>query len=582
MLALHDRPRRRRLLVLLVGAALAAAVLGATARPTPAGASEPVRAAQHMVAAANPHAARAGRAVLRAGGSAIDAAIAMQLVLNVVEPQSSGIGGGAFLLYYDKARGQVYAYDGRETAPAAATADLFIEPGGQRMKFYDAVVGGRAVGVPGLLAMLELAHVAHGKLPWSDLFDPAIRLATEGFALSPRLHKLVARDRHLTTFITPRVYFYTWLGRPKPVGAVLKNQRLARTFRIIAKGGGSAFYRGPIARDVVTTVRRARRNPGRLSTADFTAYRARARTPVCLPYRSWRVCGMPPPSSGGITTLQILGMLSHFDLGGVAPGSAEAVHLLSEASRLAFADRARFIADGDFVRVPVEGLLDHAYLAARARLIDPARSMGHAKAGEPPARASRRRPSDDSSEHRSTTHLSVVDRAGNAASMTSSIESAFGSRLMVRGFLLNNQLTDFSFVAEKDGVAIANRVEPGKRPRSSMAPTLVFDDHGRLVMALGSPGGSRIIGYVVKTIVAVLDWGLDVQAAINLAHHVNRNGATELEGGTAISRLAGALESRGHKVVERELVSGLHAIAVVPGGLEGGADRRREGIALGD
>ena len=288
---------------------------------------------------------------------------------------------------------------------------------------------------------------------------------------------------------------------------------------------------------------------------------------------------MPPPTSGGITTLQILGMLSHFDLGGVAPGSAEAVHLLSEASRLAYADRARFIADADFVRVPVSGLLDPAYLA---RLIDPARSMGRAKAGTAPERASRRGPSDDSSEQPSTTHLSVVDRAGNAASMTSSIESTFGSRLMVRGFLLNNQLTDFSFIPDKGGVPIANRVEPGKRPRSSMAPTLVFDDRGRLVMALGSPGGSRIIGYVAKTIVAVLDWGLDVQAAINLPHHVNRNGATELEGGTALSRLARALESRGHKVIERDLVSGLHAIAVVPGGLEGGADPRREGIALGD
>ena len=395
MLDLPYRPRR--LLLLLVGTALVPAVLGATARPTAAGAAEPVRAAQHVVAAANPHAARAGRAILRAGGSAIDAAIAMQMVLNVVEPQSSGIGGGAFLLYYDKARGQVHAYDGRETAPRAATADLFLESTGQRMKFYAAVVGGRSVGVPGLLAMLELAHAAHGKLPWRDLFDPAIRLATEGFALSPRLHNLVARDRYLTTFITPRVYFYTWLGRPKPVGALLKNHRLARTFRIIAKSGGGAFYRGGIAHDVITTVRRARRNPGRLSTADFAAYRARPRTPVCLPYRRWRVCGMPPPTSGGITTLQILGILGHFDLGVVAPGSTEAVHLLSEASRLAFADRARFIADPDFVRVPVEALLDPAYLAARARLIDPARSMGRAKAGAPPARDSRRRPSDQSS-----------------------------------------------------------------------------------------------------------------------------------------------------------------------------------------
>ena len=542
----------------------------------------PARAERTMVAAANPHAAEAGLAILRAGGSALDAAIAMQMVLNVVEPQSSGIGGGAFLLHYDKGRGKVRAYDGRETAPAAATPDLFLDATGAPLGFYDAVVGGRSVGVPGLVAMLEMAHRAHGTLPWRELFAPAIRLAEAGFPVSPRLNALAEQDEFLRLDRESRALFYLWYGKAKPVGARLTNPALAETLHRIAQGGAAAFYRGEIAHDIVTAVRAVRANPGRLDEADLAAYQAKERTPVCAPYRRWRVCGMPPPTSGGLTTLAILGILSHFDLAPLAPGSAEAVHLISEASRLAFADRALYIADSDFTDVPITGLLDAGYLAERARLIDPWRSRGRAQPGALPLRKSERPAPSPSLEGASTTHLSVIDSAGNAVTMTSSIESAFGSRLMTRGFLLNNQLTDFSFVPELDGIAVANRVEPGKRPRSSMAPTLVFDEAGDLVMVIGSPGGSRIITYVVKTIVAVLDWRLDIQAAIALPHHTNRNGATDLEEGTGLAALQAELSARGHEVKVRPLTSGLHGIVVTPSGLEGGADPRREGIALGD
>ena len=542
----------------------------------------PARAERTMVAAANPHAAEAGLTILHAGGSAVDAAIAMQMVLNVVEPQSSGIGGGAFLLHYDKGLAEVRAYDGRETAPAAATPDLFLDETGAPLGFYDAVVGGRSVGVPGLVAMLEMAHRAHGNLPWRKLFAPAIRLAEAGFPVSHRLNALAERDDFLRQFPESRALFYLWYGKAKPVGATFTNPALAETLQRIAQGGAAAFYRGEIAHDIVTAVRTVRANRGRLVEADLAAYRAKERAPVCAPYRRWRVCGMPPPTSGGLTTLAILGILSHFDLARVESGSAEAVHLISEASRLAYADRALYIADSDFADVPITGLLDPGYLAERARLIDPRRSKGRAQPGALPLRKSERPAVAPSLEGASTTHLSVIDAAGNAVTMTSSIESAFGSRLMTRGFLLNNQLTDFSFVPELDGVAVANRVEPGKRPRSSMAPTLVFDEAGDLVMVIGSPGGSRIITYVVKTIVAVLDWQLDIQAAIALPHHTNRNGATDLEEGTGLVALQAQLTARGHEVKVRPLTSGLHGIVVTPQGLEGGADPRREGIALGD
>jgi len=531
-----------------------------------------------MVATANPHATRAGLDILRAGGSAVDAAIAAQLVLNLVEPQSSGIGGGAFMLHYDAASGRLDAYDGRETAPASATPEMFLDDAGQPMDFWDAVIGGRSVGVPGLLRMLALAHRQHGRLPWARLFAPAIALSEEGFAVSPRLHHLIAEDEDLKDFPEARRYFFDAEGRPLAVGAKLRNPAFAATLRRIAEGGADAFYQGAIAAEIAATVQTAPRHPTDMTLADLAGYRAKARPPVCAPYRRWTVCGMPPPTSGGVAVLEILGLLERFDLSALAPESAEAVHLIAEASRLAFADRNRYLADSDFVEVPVARLLDRGYLARRSRLIAPDKSLGVATPGLPTQNgAMPRQPQPPR-----TTHLVVVDAAGNAVSMTSSIESAFGSHLMAGGFLLNNELTDFSFEPLVDGRAVANRVAPGKRPRSSMSPTMVFDADGKLVLAIGSPGGSRIIGYVVKTIIAVLDWGLDVQAAIALPNFVNRNGPTDLEADTPLTALAPALAARGEAVRIVPMVSGLHGIAVTPGGLEGGADPRREGVALGD
>ncbi len=562
------------------GLALVIAVLASLCGAS-AVAGGPTVGARHMVAAANPYAAEAGRAILRAGGSAVDAAIAMQMVLNVVEPQSSGVGGGAFLLHHDARAGETAAYDGRETAPASASQDLFLDAEGEPQPFFEAVVGGKSVGVPGLVRMLEAAHRDHGRLPWKDLFSPAVRLAKDGFEVSPRLNMLVANDPFLATFPEARALFYQADGAPIAAGSVLKNPALADTLRHLAADGAEAFYRGPIAGSIVVAVRGASRNPGDLTLADLAGYQAPKRQPICRPYRAWQVCGVPPPTSGGVTLLQTLGILSHFAVSTYRPGSAQAVHLVSEASRLAFADRALYLADPDFVDIPVDALLDPAYLRRRAAQVRTWASMGRAEAGEPVEPHSSLAPGE-TLESPSTTHLSVFDGAGNAVAMTSSIESAFGSRLMVRGFLLNNQLTDFSFRAERGGVPVANRVEPGKRPRSSMSPTLIFDRDGGVVMSVGSPGGSRIIGYVAKTILAVLDWRLDIQRAIELPHHVNRNGTTDLEAGTRLARTAGQLEALGHEVKVRDLNSGLHGIVVTAGQLTGGADPRREGVALGD
>ncbi len=543
-----------------------------------ADARPPATAERQMVAAAHPLAARAGREILRAGGSAIDAAVATQLVLGLVEPQSSGIGGGAFLLRYDGDSGEVAAFDGRETAPMAATEALFLEDDGTPMGFWDAVVGGRSVGVPGTLAMLEKAHARHGELPWARLFEPAIELAREGFRVTPRLHDLIARDRFLKTYAPARDYFYTEAGDPLPVGHLLTNPAYARTLETVAQEGARAFYEGAIARDIVRTVRQAEGNPGKLSRRDMAQYAAKIRPALCRPYRAHTVCGHPPPTSGGATVLQILGILENFDLSATRPMGVEAVHLLAEASRLAFADRNRFLADSDFVDVPLDRLLSDDYLARRARLIDREQSLGTAEPGFARDRAAM----PDQPGGRSTSHYSIVDADGNAVSATASVEQAFGSRLMVRGFVLNNQLTDFSFQPERDGRPVANRVAPGKRPRSSMAPTIVKDEGGGFRLAVGSPGGSRIIGYTALRVLAVLDWGQDVQTAVDLPNVVNRNGPTTLEQGTSAEALAEPLRARGHAVEAEAMTSGLHAIHRRDGRLTGGADPRREGVALGD
>ncbi len=535
-----------------------------------------------MISAANPLAAEAGREILRAGGSAVDAAIAAQMVLNLVEPQSSGIGGGGFMMHFAADTGEIAAYDGRETAPASVEPGMFLGPDGQPRKFYDAVVGGRSVGVPGLLRMLEMAHGEHGRLPWARLFEPAIKLAQDGFAVSERLHSLIAADKYLKVDGDAAAYFHNAAGEPLPVGHLLKNPLLAATFRTIAKEGADAFYTGEIAQDIRITVQGAARNPAGLYPADLAGYKAIKREPVCLFYREWLVCGMPPPSSGGITTLQILGLLQGFDLAAVKPESAEAVHLIAEASRLAFADRNTYIADPDFIPVPAAGMLDPGYLELRAEDISTGRSMGPAAPGMPGFTGARLLSPDAAEKGLSTTHLSVVDGDGNAVSMTSSIENAFGSRLMVRGFLLNNQLTDFSFEPSRNGVPVANAAAARKRPRSSMAPTLVFGPDGKVVLAVGSPGGSRIIGYVAKTLIAALDWKMDIQAAIDLPHFINRNGKTDLEEGTSLEAMAPRLTALGHEISVRPLTSGLHGIAADGQGLTGGADPRREGAALGD
>ncbi|MGD1885440.1 MAG: gamma-glutamyltransferase [Paracoccaceae bacterium] len=545
-------------------------------------AGTPVTAQNWMVAAANPHAVQAGASVLEAGGTAADALVAVQTVLGLVEPQSSGLGGGAFLIYFDAETRALTTMDGRETAPLEATPRLFQDDAGEPLQFFDAVVGGRSVGTPGTPALLEALHRRWGKLAWGPLLDPAIELADGGFAVSPRLAGLVENDKErLSRFETTANFFYP-NGVAVQAGDTLQNPEYAETLRAMAAGGADAFYTGEIATDIVQTVRNAPGNPGVLSTLDLSIYQVKERAPVCVSYRAHDVCGMGPPSSGALTVGQILGTLEGVDLAGMGPESATTWQMIGDASRLAFADRGRYMADADFVPMPKMGLVDPDYLSERAGLLTEGAALTEDAVvpGAPDWDHAQLWADDISLELPSTSHISIVDSYGNVASMTTTIENGFGSRLMVRGFLLNNELTDFSFKTHADGLPIANRLEPGKRPRSSMAPTIVMKD-GAPVLAIGSPGGSRIIGYVAKSIIAHLDWRMDVQQAVDLPHLVNRFGTYDLEEGTSAADFGPALEEMGFEVNQRGLTSGLHAIAI-GSDLQGGADPRREGIALGE
>ena len=539
---------------------------------------DPVFAKNWMVSVANPHAAAAGARVLSEGGTAADAMVAVQAVLGLVEPQSSGIGGGAFLVWYDGKSGETTTLDGRETAPLAATPRLFQNEKGERLKFWDAVVGGRSVGVPGTPALMEAAHKKWGQNTWNSLFSEAIDLAENGFAVSPRLAALVARDaERLGRFSDTAEYFFP-NEQPLVEGDLLTNPAYADVMRRIANDGAKVIYSGDIARAIVDTVRGAEKNPGVLSLTDLQIYKVKERPAVCAPFRGHQVCGMGPPSSGALTVGQILGLLNQFP-----PGSSndpQTLRLIGDASRLAFADRGRYMADSDFVPMPTQGLLAQDYLSERAKLLNGPDALTEAVPGNPEYSHASLWADDVSLELPSTSHISIVDRFGNALSMTTTIENSFGSRLMTHGFLLNNELTDFSFSSHRDGVPIANRVAPGKRPRSSMSPTIILKD-GRPTLVIGSPGGSRIIGYVAEAIVAHIDWGMNVQAAVSIPHAINRFGTYDLEKGTSLEAMVAPLEELGYKVNLRSLNSGLHAISIGDNGLFGGADPRREGIAIG-
>jgi gamma-glutamyltranspeptidase / glutathione hydrolase len=567
--------------------------------PSAVGTGDPPRAGwsarRFMVAAANPLATDAGYRVLQAGGSAVDAAIAVQMVLTLVEPQSSGIGGGAFLLHWDGAT--VQAWDGREVAPAGADERLFLLPDGKPMPFIQGAVGGRSVGVPGVVRMLEAAHRRYGRMPWAQLFQPAITLAKEGFDVSPWLHGHLKSDLHLRKDAAAAAFYYRPDGEPWPVGHRLRNPALAEVLRQVAEQGSDALYRGPIALDLVRRVRAHPGNPGRISETDLADYRPRLREPICTDWKViYRVCGFPPPSSGHLALMQILGLLEHTPAvpSALTDGLPDAawLHAYTEAARLAFADRAQFVADPDFVSAPGgdwRSMLDRAYLQQRAALIGP-RSMGVASPGAPGSQRRAWAPQTAQPEH-GTSHISIVDGEGRAVAMTSTIEAIWGSRILADGgtglpggYMLNNQLTDFSFApADAAGRPIANRVQPGKRPRSSMSPTLVFErGSGRLLMSLGSPGGAGIIHFTAKTLIGTLDWGLNAQQAIDLPNFASFNGPTLLETGRFPAATAAALRERGHTVIETDLTSGLQAIERRRDGWFGGADPRREGVVMGD
>jgi len=539
-------------------------------------------AARHLIAAANPYATDAGRQMMREGGSAVDAAIAAQLVLTLVEPESSGIGGGAFMMVYDPKSNAVVSLDGRETAPASATPTMFLDANGKPRGHFDVIPGGLSTGVPGAIAMLEMAHKKYGRLPWAKLFQPAIKLAENGFPVGRKLAATIKAFPQMAQMPDVKRYLYHPDGTPYAQGEILKNPDYAKTLRLIAKGGADAFYSGPLAQAIVDAVQNAPVNKGGMTLADLASYRAIERPAVCGMYRARRICSMGPPSSGGVAILQILGMLERFPKQDLAPGTLKGTHLFAEASRLAFADRAMYLADSDAVNVPLAGLIDRGYLAQRSKLIDPGKDMGRAEAGSPPTRHAQLFAPQRTPQLPGTSHLSVVDDSGMVVSLTMTIEFVFGSEIMANGFFLNNELTDFSFEPVRDGKPVANAPAPGKRPLSAMAPTIVFGRDGKFWIATGSPGGPIIIDYVAQSLIAMIDTQLKPQAAVALPHVANPNGPTILEAGTPLDALSEQLKAMGHQVMTRELESGLHVVQRVKGGYVGGADPRRDGNVAGD
>jgi len=537
-------------------------------------------AKHHMIAAANPHAAQAGLEMMRAGGSAVDAAIATQMVLGLVEPESSGIGGGAFMLVYDAKTKRTTSFDGREMAPASATPTMFLDANGQPRNKGEAIPGGLSVGIPGVVKMLWLAHQKYGKLPWAKLFEPAIKLSEDGFPVGPKLARTLARGGSNMPDIKAR--FYHADGTPLAEGEIYKNPDYAAALKKIAKEGPDGFYKGEIAQAIVDAVQHAPRQQGGMTLEDLDKYQAKERAPVCGEYRAYNVCSMGPPSSGGVAVLQILGMLQRFTPQQLTPNTVEGAHLFAQASRLAYADRAQYLADPAFIDVPIKGLIDKAYIASRAALIDPAKDMGTAIAGNPPQKHAALSPQVSPVLH-GTSHMTIVDDTGEVVAMTTSVETGFGAKIMAKGFILNNTLTDFSFQPVRDGKPVANAPAPGKLPLSAMSPTIVFDKKGDFLVSVGSPGGPAIIDYVSQILIGILDAKMSPKAAMSMPHEINMNGPTLLETSPTTDALAAQLTAKGHMIqTSRMEGSGLHSIQKVKGGYIGAADPRRDGIALGD
>jgi gamma-glutamyltranspeptidase / glutathione hydrolase len=531
-----------------------------------------------VVSAADPRAAAVGQEILRAGGSAADAEMAMMVALTVVEPQSSGIGGGGFLVYYHGKSGKIETIDGREKAPASANPKLFLGEDGKPMPFMKAFPGGRSVGIPGNVALMAMAHQKWGKLPWARLFDPAIRLADGGFQVTPLLATRLDQLKNLWVDFPEAQAIYWQDGRPKRVGDTVKNPALAKLLRTIARNGPKAFYTGDNAAQIIAAAGKTSRNPTVITKADLAGYAVKERAALCTSYRQYKLCGMGPPSSGATTVFQILGMLERFDMKALGKDNPRAWHLIAESMMLAYADREKYLGDPEFVSVPIKGLLEKSYIASRSALISPDTSLPKYEAGTPPGAA--RRTAALSGEVSGTTHFVAVDGSGSVASMTSTIEGPFGSQLIANGYFLNNEMTDFTFAPEKDGAPVANRVEAGKRPLSSMSPTIVYGPDGKVLLAVGSAGGKRIIMHVAKTLVGVLDFGLSARDAIALPNIYFGGDAVLVEAGTSLDAMRPDLSRLGRTVVSSDLGSKLNAVEHTPTGWRGAVDPRSEGVAL--